>query len=182
MRTKTKTKPRRAAGPASERICSDCGSPMVSRRQAHRFPMAGDLSATLEDIEVSRCSKCSYYQAGIDQPEALARTVAAAVARKRSRLVADEILFLRGHLRLTGSELARVLGVTKGTISRWENGHEAIGTTPDHLLRALVMLQDGGEPAARGILAQIEDAGDGKPIKLTIRQAGPGAWEVAKAA
>jgi DNA-binding transcriptional regulator YiaG len=179
--TKKTKKPARRAGEPVAATCSDCGGPLTSSREAHRFPLFGDLYATLEDIEILSCPKCGYRSVGIEQPEALARTVVAAIAHKRARLAADEIAYLRSFLDLSGAELGQAIGVTKGTVSRWENAHEKIGVTPDRLLRALALLQLGeSEPAAFFVTLEQDDK-DAVPIRLTLRRAG-GAWQVAKAA
>jgi putative zinc finger/helix-turn-helix YgiT family protein len=180
--TATKKTAKRAAAPARAMACLDCGANLTSHREAHRFAMTGGWFVTVEDVEILRCTKCGYYEVVLEQAEALVKTVAAAVVRKASRLAAGEVAMLRAHLGVTGVELGRGLGVTQFAISRWENGKEKIGAVPERLLRALVMLRDGGEPAAFDVLSHLEDQGGEAPIKLTLRRAGAGAWEVAKAA
>ena len=55
--------------------------------------------------------------------------------KKASSLTGKEIRFLRKELLLKANELATVLGVTKVTVSRWENDKEKIGLTTDRLIR-----------------------------------------------
>lgn len=114
----------------------------------------------------------------IDRMAPLLRGIAASVGRKRARLAAAEVTFLRKHLEYTGARLAKALGVTGPTVSRWETGREPIGPSADRLLRALVVIRDGDTD--RFDPAQFEAIEDGSaPLRLTLRRDSRGNWAAA---
>jgi transcriptional regulator with XRE-family HTH domain len=67
------------------------------------------------------------------------RLLAVAIIGKPYRLRGDEIRFLRKYLRKTGAEMARLLHVTKTTVSKWENDDDQIGEQSDRLLRVYAL-------------------------------------------
>jgi len=106
------------------------------------------------------------------------RGIAAAVVRKRARLSAAEVTFLRKHLEYTGARLAKALGVTGSTVSRWESGREPVGPSADRLLRVLVLIRDGD--ADRFDPALFETIEDGAaPLRLSLRRDSRGNWAAA---
>ena len=159
-------------------VCPDCGGPVQRSRENHRLPLAGEWGVTLEGVEITHCAKCGQRGVAIERLGPLMRGIAAAVVRKRGRLAAPEVTFLRKHLEYTGARLARALGVTGPTVSRWETGREPIGPSADRLLRALVLIHDreadGFDPA------QFEAIEDGAaPVRLTLRKDAKGNWAAA---
>ena len=97
---------------------------------------------------------------------------------KGARLAAAEVTFLRKHLEYTGARLAKALGVTGPTVSRWESGREPIGPSADRLLRALVLMHDG--TADRFDPARFEAIEEGgAPLRLTLRRDSRGNWAAA---
>jgi DNA-binding transcriptional regulator YiaG len=49
----------------------------------------------------------------------------------------DEFVRIRGEMRLSQVELAKLLGVTQPTISRWEQGHTPVDARTMIALKAL---------------------------------------------
>ena len=54
-----------------------------------------------------------------------------------------EIRFLRKSLKLSGLELAKLIGVDNATLSRWEQGAKQISKQSDRLLRLIYAGQMG---------------------------------------
>jgi putative zinc finger/helix-turn-helix YgiT family protein len=162
----------------SDALCDACGAGLRRRRENHRMPLVGEWGVTVEDVEVSHCAACGARGMSIDRMGPLMRGIAEAVVRKRARLAAEEVTFLRKHLEYTGARLARALGVTGPTVSRWESAREPIGPSADRLLRALVLIHDG---EADGFdPAQFEAIEEGAaPIRLTLRRDSKGNWAAA---
>ena len=80
---------------------------------------------------------------------ALANSVAAALAAKASRLTGDEICFLRLHLGLSLSALAEFLGVSHAGVKRWENhkdGFTNMGWSTEKDIRLFVLSRLGRLP------------------------------------
>lgn len=169
------TRPKRA-GPARTIVaCPDCGEASRVTRQPHRYTVHPKWAITIADAEVRHCGKCGYFEVVIPRPDALHRTIAAAVIRKPTLLSGPEFAFLRSELGMTGKALAKVLGVVPESISRWENDALSVSATIDHLLRTMIALTLDGERFAVESLAQIE--GPAGPMKLVVRVDDKGAWK-----
>ena len=84
-----------------------------------------------------------------------------------------QVAFLRHHLDMTGEELARHLGVSKTSVSRWETGREPIGQVPDRLLRTLVILHDWDGGHDRPDIGLFASLGPGdKPSRIRVTMTG----------
>ncbi len=166
------------AGRRSDPSCLECGAPMKTSRQAHRYTVAGDWAVTLKSVPVHRCPRCGYGEVGIELPNALNRTIAREVIRKRGGLSGPEIVFLRQYLGMSGRGLARTLGVTDVSVSRWEHRRLQIGPVPDRLLRTLVALKGlDGETFPVEVLEEID--GKAEPLRLVIGLGRDGEWRLA---
>ena len=64
-------------------------------------------------------------------------TIGQAVALQNVPLSGQETRFLRQHLGLKAKEWAAFLHVDTATLSRWENGGQAIGPQADSLMRLM---------------------------------------------
>ena len=127
--------------------CAFCGADMIVGREDHPYREAGLGGLTLVDIEVSRCSRCRYYRLGVKEPESLNRAIAEFMIARPRRLTGSQVRYLRRCLSLSETELARRLGVTIGSVSRWEHGAREINGSAERLLRLLVALElEGAVP------------------------------------
>jgi putative zinc finger/helix-turn-helix YgiT family protein len=154
--------------------CPDCGEKLRVRRQPHRYTVHKNWAITIADAEVRLCEKCGYFEVVIPKPDALHRTIAAAVIRKPTLLSGPEMAFLRSELGMNGKVLAKALGVVPESVSRWEHGVMPISPTIDHLLRTMVALTLDGEKFSVDSLAAIE--GQAGPMKLVVRVDEKGSW------
>ncbi|HET9950184.1 MAG TPA: type II TA system antitoxin MqsA family protein [Candidatus Eisenbacteria bacterium] len=150
-------------------MCLDCGAPLTTRHEIHRFSECGLPRVTLMGIEVSRCPACGYYEVAIPHVEQLHDFMASRVIDKSTRLTGREVRFLRKSLGLSGSDFARRMGVTVETVSRWENDAASIGAQADRLLRLLVAQ---GRLKSRYPLERMDaidaDHADPTPMKLKL--------------
>jgi DNA-binding transcriptional regulator YiaG len=71
--------------------------------------------------------------------EQLHRVIAEGVASKPEKLTGAEIRFLRKHLGWAAEDFAETMGVTKFTVSRWENEREDMGPVAERLLRLMAL-------------------------------------------
>lgn len=149
--------------------CSECGEGMMSTREDR--PYSKLPGVLLCGVEVLRCPECGESEVVIPRPNQLGDLLARHLIEKRDRLVGAEVRFLRAHLGLSGVELARRMGVAPETVSRWENGKDAMGPVADRLLRLLVA---GDMPSET--LAEIGD--EPRPLSLAVRASGAG-WKTA---
>jgi len=118
--------------------CTECGTPMKTRKENCRYEECGLKYVTLVGVEVSRCPKCDNYEISIPQIEGLHRLIARALIDKVTRFTGDEIRFLRKSLGWSGVDFAHHMGVAVETVSRWENAAAPIGPQADRLLRLMV--------------------------------------------
>ena len=121
--------------------CINCGKDgMAPGVEDFPYPTSGLPDVVLVGVRVERCPHCGEYEVEIPEVKALHRALAHDVVKRESPLTPQEIRFLRKHLDWTGVEMATTFGVTKETVSRWENGRERMSPTADRLLRAAVLL------------------------------------------
>jgi putative zinc finger/helix-turn-helix YgiT family protein len=119
-----------------ERQCYDCGKTMIGKRQNYSYQEVGLKSVVLLNIVVYNC-KCGAIVPEIPYAGILHNCIAMSVLEKKALLSAEEIRFIRKAAGFSATELARVLGMEKGTVSRWENSKQGIGKDADRLLRAV---------------------------------------------
>ena len=145
--------------------CMECGGKMKTAQENFRHEALG-LPLTLLGTSVSRCIACGLAEVAIHKLEELHRAIASALLHKPALLAAGEIRFLRKQLGWSGAELANHLGVTRETVSRWEQGAAPMGGTADRLLRATVAL---ATPISfrTETLRQI-GRGQGAPVQLRL--------------
>lgn len=66
--------------------------------------------------------------------------------------------------------------MTASTLSRWENGHEKIGATPEALLRALVALEERNQAGFDPSLLEHVSSQPSGPMRLVLRRGVDGGW------
>lgn len=121
--------------------CHECRkAEMVEGREAFDYgEMAGlPYSVILQELPVSRCPACDESVVSIADAEGLHRLLGMAMVGSRRPLLWQEIRFLRKLLDWTADKMSVALGVDAKTISRWENGKQAMGPTSERLLRLIV--------------------------------------------
>jgi putative zinc finger/helix-turn-helix YgiT family protein len=169
---------RRKSAKSAVEACTVCGERLRRTRENYRLPLVGNWGVTVEGVEIIHCPSCGERGISIERLGPLMRGIAAALVRKHARLAAPEITFLRKHMDFTGARLARTLGVTGPSVSRWETGKEPIGPSADRLLRTLVVIHDREadtfDPSA---FEAIEDGA--APVRLTLRRDAKGNWRTA---
>lgn len=122
--------------PTVKRKCYDCGKTMTGKRENYSYQEVGLHSVVLLNIVVYHC-KCGAIVPEIPYTGVLHHCIAMSVLQKKALLSGEEIRFIRKAAGFSATDLARVLGMEKGTISRWENSKQGIGKDADRLLRAV---------------------------------------------
>jgi len=100
------------------------------------------IDAVLEDIEVHRCPGCGEEEVVYRRFDQLNQAVSQMIARDEAQLGPGEIRFLRTYLGLSGTQLAKTMGVAPETVSRWESksASQSMGTVAERLLRLMVLM------------------------------------------
>lgn len=160
--------------------CPNCGAPMKTHRENHRYTESGLPDVTLRNVEAHACSSCGERAFSIPRMAELHRLLAFAVAARRARLTGAEVRFLRKSLGWSGADFARTLGVDPATVSRWENEKEPMGAANERLLRLAVFRTRPVEEYPTERLAEVAQA-DAPRRRLDARVIGAG-WHVEEAA
>ncbi len=116
--------------------CRSCGCDAVSE-VIENYLWDADLGVTLRGVPVRRCADCGAAGVVVKGLEKLTEAIAAVIVGGRTRLTPSEVTFLREYLGVSGAELARRIGVTANSVSRWETGTVQINKTADQLLRMM---------------------------------------------
>ncbi len=152
--------------------CPECGQMMKRETKDYKYTESGLSNVILKDISVYRCP-CGNEVAEIPAIERLHQKIAEGLFRKPALLTGEEIRFLRKEMGLKAMELAHVLGVSKVTVSRWENQTKPIGVVSDRLIRLLYLcfLEKKGRLSKEDILRVIDSIKDRpKKIKIEVSQ------------
>ena len=119
-----------------ERKCHICAGSMRGVRENYHYTECGLNSVYLKNILVFHCG-CGAVVPEIPQMTTLHRAIVLDVLKKGTLLSGEEIRFLRKMARLSGVDLARVMGVHPVTVSKWENNNSNIGPSNDRVLRLI---------------------------------------------
>jgi len=121
--------------------CEFCGEKVkVIKDKPYSYDECG-LNVILYGIPQFVCEKCDESYVSIPKAQLLHRLIGLDICtNKKALFTAEEIKFLRKDLHQKSKDLAAILGVTKSTISKWENGKTKIGEAHDRLLRSLYMM------------------------------------------
>jgi transcriptional regulator with XRE-family HTH domain len=120
--------------------CRECGAMMTAGQETIPDEVAG-LPVTLVGVTVRRCPRCTRVETAVEGWIPLLCAIAGVLIRKRVRLAAEEIRFLRRALALSRGDLADGLGTTRQAVARWEHGDEPISPPADRRLRLMVVAE-----------------------------------------
>ncbi len=122
------------------KTCAECGG-TVSLQRVERYELnkalVGGMHVVVNDaVDTLVCDRCNaVVREDIPDLPGLMAAVAVTRATEPLKLNGKEIRFLRKCLGDSAKALAERLDVTEETVSRWENGHLAIGNATERLLR-----------------------------------------------
>ena len=127
--------------------CIDCMSPMKSEKESIiHYTDCGLSRVYLKGISVYKCTNkdCDNEELEIPNLVELHEILAQTLARQETRLLPEEVRFLRTHLGFSSVDFAKkIMKVAPETISRWENGSLPIKETVERFLRVLVISKIG---------------------------------------
>ena len=146
--------------------CLACGAAMKASRENHNYKESGLSRVTLVGIPVNRCESCGETELVIPQIQKLHALIARSLMLKPTRLMPEEIRFLRKQLGFSQPDLAGICGVTAETVCRWEAGKIEMSLPAERLLRVLVGVR---EPVASYAMDDIAQMGVRKAEHLRLR-------------
>jgi putative zinc finger/helix-turn-helix YgiT family protein len=151
--------------------CPACGAVEVHQEIGkHHFAESGLDNVWLTNVAFSVCEKCGERVLRLPSPIGLMKCIGESVILTPGPLSGKEIRFLRKSLFLKSGEFANLIGVTRTTISRWENGETSPDTSNDRLIRlTYANKMNLREPVIANLLErfQKEDSAK-KPAKLLL--------------
>lgn len=113
-----------------------CGKSMTGKRENYQYQEAGLKSVVLLNIVVYHC-ECGAIVPEIPYAGVLHHCIAMSVLQKKTLLSGEEIRFVRKAAGFSATELARVMGMDKVSLSRWENDKKKISKDSDRLIRVV---------------------------------------------
>ena len=118
-------------------ICFKCKTRMKKIKTDYKYTESGLRNVILKGITAYKCPKCRGINPIISKIKEVHKTIAQQLLKKDSLLTGEEIVYLRKEMKIKAKDLAQILGVTKVTVSRWENEKEQISPVCDRLIRFL---------------------------------------------
>jgi putative zinc finger/helix-turn-helix YgiT family protein len=118
-------------------LCSNCKVEMKKIKTNYRYTECGLKNVVLRGIPAYKCPKCKEINPIIPRIKEIHKIIGEDLINKNSLLMGNEVTFLRKEMGIRAKDLAQILGVTKVTVSRWENEREQISPACDRLIRLL---------------------------------------------
>lgn len=122
--------------------CESCDSPLRWRASTSAKPFAFPdygFSLKVTGVSTATCTRCGAIHIAVGNVPRFRETVLEQILMKPGALTADEIIFLRKQLRLTGGKFAGLVGVSREHVSHIEQGHApSLGTAADRLARMII--------------------------------------------
>jgi DNA-binding transcriptional regulator YiaG len=115
------------------RKCYVCAGEMEGRHQNYAYKECGLDNVVLLDVLVFNC-KCGEIAAQIPAMAVLHQIIAGEILKKPTLICGEEIRYMRKFVGYSAAEFADIIGSTKISVSRWENGAKITPNT-DRLLR-----------------------------------------------
>ena len=119
------------------RRCLNCGGNCEGVKKDYRYVECGLQNVTLKNITVNVCADCGSEAPEIPSMSGLNIQIMLQLIAKESLMCGEEIRFLRKIARLSGRELATLMGLTAVHLSRLENSAATIGAQADRVLRLI---------------------------------------------
>lgn len=113
-------------------ICPNCGGQTSYTTEQYRYHESGLDNVFVDGVKIFKCH-CGEEYVQLPGAREIHDTVASELLHKPSLLTGPEAKFLRKWLRHTSEDLAKALGHTRVTVSRWENDKPSIAN--DRALR-----------------------------------------------
>lgn len=147
--------------------CVQCSGRMRVWSEAQQS-YAGLEGVIVEEVQVAHCLDCGEEELSYSNIEQLHTQLALQFARKEAALTPREIRFLRTCLGLSGTDLARRMGVTKETVSRWERTDKPLtmGPMAERLLRLMAVRE---QPVTEYPLERLEHVATTRAAPLRVR-------------
>jgi len=119
--------------------CLNCNKEMKLVIENHKYTECGLDNIVIVNMKRYLCPNCDEEYLNIPNMETLHRAIAETIANDFHRLSNKEFRFLREYLGYSGAFFAKLIGVTRESVSRWENGKAVIPRHMELLIRMLAL-------------------------------------------
>lgn len=161
--------------------CIDCNKEMKLVVENHKYEECGLSNIILVDVKKYRCSNCGEEYLGIQNPLGLHAVIAKTVVKNKRKLSGKEFRFLRTYLGFSTAVFAKLIGVARETVSRWETGKLVIPKHMDLLIRSLAVNNEPDRNYKLHDLFLKEECGKAfSRLKIVCKKSGE--WEIKSAA
>lgn len=158
--------------------CDDCNVRMVARKatpdKPYHYLISGLINVYLVGVTILECPECGAQGVDIPHGDELDRTIAHRLAKKAEPLVGEEARYLREWAGFSMTDFAKLLGVRREHLSRFENGaSKTLGTPTDTLLRAVALdakSDSGVRDALRRLVSDAKRVSPKAPAVFTYRR------------
>jgi len=116
----------------------------------------------------------------VKHQDALHDAIGLHLASERKVLAGKEIRYLRTHMQLTQSDLAKLLGYSTQQVARWEKEKSEIPGAADRLTRIIYLEHVGHLDRAQELLAKLDEMDEPTSARLCFRSTRDG-WKHAMA-
>ncbi len=157
--------------------CDECESPLrwraTTSAKPFTFPDYG-FPLKASGIQVATCSKCGKSHAAVGSLQKFRESVLEQILKRPGALSADEIIFLRKLLKLTGGKFASLVGVSREHVSHIEQGHApSLGTAADRLARVMIAAKcDSSMKLLKRVLTSLDEDIGTRSRRKNVKQAG----------
>lgn len=111
----------------------------------------------------------------------LHKAIGCYLASQKKALSGKELRFLRTHMKLTQSDLGKLVGLSSQQVARWEKGEFDISSPAERLVRALYIQHVGGILDLQKLVTTLEEI-DAPMNEKTYFEKTPQGWKYRKAA
>ena len=137
--------PKTVFTPKKVERCEECGGTLrwktSSGNRPVSFPGFG-FPLQVAGLSTATCARCKAPHAAVANADRFRRTIMLQILEKPGPLTAEEIVFLRRSLKLTGGKFAGLVGVSREHVSHIEQGHAPnLGTAADRLARMMIAVK-----------------------------------------
>lgn len=149
--------------------CARCGQVRLGIIEQQRTFEVGFDAPLVVRVESTGCERCGR----LAKPAAVARAAAMAALRvvaMSGRVNGESFRFLRSTMGLQAKEVAHMLGLGVGTISRWENDVRDLDPRAWTLLACLALeyIDGDGDPRTKKVLDAVREP-HAVPTQLEVR-------------
>lgn len=158
--------------------CDECNGLVTTEKNAvRRYDIGGLPHVELHGVEVTTCKACGREDIAIPRIGQLHRVIAELLVKQQRALAPVELRFLRKHVGLSAVDFAKMMGVARETVSRWETGTQPMGSVADRLARLIVITHEPADCyAVEDLLRDLANAPDVDPSNPS----GVEVWNTAK--